>query len=78
LQRPAPEANKGVTQLWPCIAAIGEHVAQRRCLAAEPRKDPRRTVAILNASTVDLTGDQMAAGVGDDVTLSPLIFFPAS
>ena len=39
LQRPAPEADKGVTQF--------------RSLAAQPGKDPGRAIAILNASAVD-------------------------
>jgi len=78
LQRPASEADKGTPQLWSGIATIREHVAQLWGLAAELGEDPGRAIPILDIGGVDLAGDQIAAGVSDDVTLAPLNPLPAS
>ena len=70
LQRPASEAHEGTPQLRSGIAAVREHVAQFRSLAAEPGKDPGRTVTILNVGRMNLACDQVAAGVSNDVAFS--------
>ena len=70
LQRPASEAHEGAPQLRSGIAAVREHVAQFRSLAAEPGKDPERTVTILNVGGMNLACDQVAAGVSDDMAFS--------
>ena len=72
LQRPAPEADEGAPQFRPGIAAIREHMAQFWGLAAEPGKDTGRAVTILDIGRMDLACNQVAAGVGDDVTFAPL------
>lgn len=71
LQRPAPEADKGGAQLWSGIAAICKHVTKLRGLAPQPGEDPGRAIPILNAGGMDFAGDQVAAGVGDDVAFPP-------
>ena len=72
LHRPASEVGEGAPQFRPGIAAIREHMAQTQSLAAEPGKDPGRAVTILDIGRMDLACDQVAAGIGDDVTFAPL------
>ena len=43
-------------------------MAQFGSLAAELGEDPGRAVTVLNIGCVDFARDQVAAGIGDDVT----------
>ena len=56
------------------IATIGEDVAQPGIERADRSKDARGAIAVLNAGFVHDEPDQVAFGVGDDVTLAALDF----
>lgn len=67
LQRPGPQVDEGAPELRSDIAAICEHVASSRHLAAKPGKDAKRAVTILDTGGVDLARARGAAGVGEDL-----------
>ena len=65
-------ARGSAPQRRSAVAAGREHAARFRSFAVVPGHDPGRAVTILNIGPMSLARDQVAAGVGDDVTLAPL------
>ena len=54
---------------------VGEDMAQPRVASADRGEQRGRAFAVLNVGGVDRDGDEMAAGVGDDMALAPFDLF---
>lgn len=76
LDRPFPDLAQRLAQLVAGIATIGEDVPEPRMAADDLGEDERYAIAILHASGVDHGTNQIAIGIGHDVTLDPPIFPP--
>ena len=72
LQRPASDLFQRALQLWPCIAAISEYMAEQRIGRGDGLQEIGRTIPILNISTMNSKNNQKSGGIGDDVALATL------
>jgi len=66
----------GIAKFVARIAAIGEDMAQPGKPPPHGFEDINRAIAVLNIGCVDQDEDKEAAGVGQDMPLAALDFFP--
>ena len=69
---PFADPAQRLPELVSGIAAIGEDMAQPREAADDFGQHQRRTIAVLDVSSVDHGVDQIAVGVSQDVALAAL------
>ena len=70
LDRPLPDLAQRLAKLVASIAAIGEDVPEPRVTADDLGQNKRRAIAILHVSGVDHGMNEIALGVGHDVSLA--------
>lgn len=73
---PAAQGLQGILQFLASISAISEHVPQPGKPLDDATQDDWSSVAILNVSGMDDGMNQIALGVGEDVSLAPFDLLP--
>jgi hypothetical protein len=72
LDGPFAELLRGISQLWPAVAATCEDVAQQRMGPGDGFQQTRRAVAMLHIGTMNGEADQQTDGIGHNVALATL------